>query len=147
MVEKKVARKKASPKKAGSTAVAKPAPSEVSHPDALKAREGKLMVSQAVIMEILSLLRKFFHSGPLPSPEDFAKYNKVLPTAAERMMRMTERGQILRFIERFFGQLSALVLVGGFLYVVFHSQNAFIPLAGAALSFGGGVLYFLRNKN
>ena len=30
------------------------------------------------------------HEGPLPAPEDFARYDKVLPGAAERIMTLTE---------------------------------------------------------
>ncbi len=146
---KKPTSQKASPKKSGSKAVVKRASSEVKKIDPAKEYEGKnIVISQPVIMECLSILRKVFHSGPLPSPEDFAKYDKALPGAAERLMRMTERNQILRFIERYSGQLFAfvlaLVLGGGFLFVASHSQNAFISLSGA--SFLAGVVYFLKNK-
>lgn len=30
------------------------------------------------------------HEGPLPAPEDFARYDQVLPGAAERIMTLTE---------------------------------------------------------
>ena len=30
-------------------------------------------------------------SGPLPSPRAFAKYNEVLPDAADRILRMAEK--------------------------------------------------------
>ncbi|PIQ30327.1 MAG: hypothetical protein COS35_13425 [Zetaproteobacteria bacterium CG02_land_8_20_14_3_00_50_9] len=30
------------------------------------------------------------HSGPLPAPEDFAKYENILPGAAERILSMAE---------------------------------------------------------
>ena len=36
------------------------------------------------------------HSGPLPPPEDLAKYNMVLPDAAERIFRMAELQQAHR---------------------------------------------------
>jgi hypothetical protein len=32
-----------------------------------------------------------FHQGPLPSPEAFEKYNRVLPGAAARILRMAEK--------------------------------------------------------
>lgn len=35
-------------------------------------------------------------SGPLPNPEAFAKYNKVLPDAADRIVRMAEKEQEIR---------------------------------------------------
>ena len=34
--------------------------------------------------------------GPLPRPEDFAKYNHVLPGAADRIMNMAENEQQIR---------------------------------------------------
>ncbi|MGR3914314.1 MAG: DUF2335 domain-containing protein [Gammaproteobacteria bacterium] len=36
------------------------------------------------------------YSGPLPSPEDFAKYGAVLPDAPERIMTMAEEEQEIR---------------------------------------------------
>ena len=143
--KKKPPVKKASSKKTGSKALAKRVSREAEKADLAKKYEGKpVVISSPIVMEILSILRKFFHSGPLPSPEDFAKYDKVLPGAAERMMRMTEQNRNLRFVERYSGQFFAFVLGGGFLFVAFHSQNAFIPLSGAAL--WGGIVYFLKNK-
>ena len=35
-------------------------------------------------------------SGPLPSPRAFAKYNEVLPDAADRILRMAEKEQEIR---------------------------------------------------
>ncbi|MDE0154750.1 MAG: DUF2335 domain-containing protein [Gammaproteobacteria bacterium] len=35
--------------------------------------------------------------GPLPSPEDFNKYNQVVPDAAERILSMAEKEQQIRF--------------------------------------------------
>ena len=35
--------------------------------------------------------------GPLPSPEDFKKYNQVVPDAAERILSMAEKEQQMRF--------------------------------------------------
>ena len=36
------------------------------------------------------------HIGPLPTPEDFAKYNLVLPNAADRILKMAENEQTNR---------------------------------------------------
>ena len=36
------------------------------------------------------------HSGPLPSPEDLAKYNMIVPDAAERLLCMAENQQAHR---------------------------------------------------
>lgn len=35
-------------------------------------------------------------SGPLPNPEAFAKYNEILPNAADRIVRMAEKEQEIR---------------------------------------------------
>lgn len=32
-------------------------------------------------------------SGPLPTPEDFGKYNQILPGAADRILKMAEKQQ------------------------------------------------------
>ncbi|WP_424946436.1 DUF2335 domain-containing protein [Candidatus Spongiihabitans sp.] len=34
--------------------------------------------------------------GPLPQPEDFAKYNQVMPGAADRILAMAEKEQKIR---------------------------------------------------
>lgn len=36
------------------------------------------------------------HSGPLPAPADFEKYDKTLPGAAERILSMAEAEQKIR---------------------------------------------------
>lgn len=35
-------------------------------------------------------------SGPLPRPEDFEKYNEILPNAADRILAMAEKEQLIR---------------------------------------------------
>ena len=144
MVEKKVARKKASPKKAGSTAVAKPAPSEVSHPDALKAREGKELISSQM-MEIMGKVVKSSYSSYLPSPDDCIKYEKSEPGITNRMMRKTERDQFFGFIERFsgllFAFLSILACLGTAAVSAIHIDNEWLPalfgFMGLTLFVGG----------
>ena len=54
--------------------------------------ERKLELIQ--ILEVSRVETTF--SGPLPSPENFKKYNEVLPDAAERIMSMAEREQQIR---------------------------------------------------
>jgi uncharacterized membrane protein len=39
-----------------------------------------------------------FLSGPLPPPDDFAAYERVLPGIADRMMRMNEQDQAARIV-------------------------------------------------
>ncbi|MEM6273230.1 MAG: DUF2335 domain-containing protein [Bacteroidota bacterium] len=44
---------------------------------------------------VLSVTRKF-HSGPLPSPEHLKAYNEIIPSGAERIMKMTEQQMMHR---------------------------------------------------
>ncbi len=40
------------------------------------------------------------HSGPIPSPEDFERYDQSLPGAADRILSMAEKEQQIRAIEQ-----------------------------------------------
>lgn len=46
-----------------------------------------------VVEAALTVMRSEIYSGPIPPPEAFEKYEKVLPGAADRIMKMTERQQ------------------------------------------------------
>jgi len=50
--------------------------------------DGPLSPEQIALVQVIQ--RRFSHSGPLPSPETLAAYEKVLPGAAERIVRMAE---------------------------------------------------------
>ena len=141
--KKKPSPKKTSSKKTGSKAIAKRAPSGLSRADTIQMPDGKGLVTQRV-MQVTGKIENSSYSNPLPSPEDVAKYNKVRPALVECLMQKILRDQILGFVERLIGQLLAFGLGCGFLFVAFRSQNAFIPLSGAAL--WGGIVYFLKNK-
>ena len=54
-------------------------------PDDEKQREITAVISHTQI-----------YSGPLPSPEAFARYNEVLPNAADRILGMAEKEQEIR---------------------------------------------------
>lgn len=45
------------------------------------------------IFKIVSVYYSKTHSGPLPTPEDLAKYDKFIPNGAERIMSMAEKQQ------------------------------------------------------
>lgn len=51
-------------------------------------KDKKEMVERA-----LTVIRSEIYSGPIPSPESFEKYEKVLPGAADRILKMAERQQ------------------------------------------------------
>lgn len=82
--------KSKTPKRKRQTA-ARPAP-----PPATAAQQGTVVqhVERREIVES--------RSGPLPTPEDFAKYDAALPGAAERILKMAEDEQGKRngFVEK-----------------------------------------------
>lgn len=47
------------------------------------------------VLAVSTRIEKTF-SGPLPAPDDFEHYNKVLPDAAHRIMAMAEKEQQIR---------------------------------------------------
>jgi len=92
------------------------------------------------------------HSGPLPSPNDFAAYNQITPGAAERILRMAEieaehrRSQEVKAMvrmhrEAMVGQLFAFAIglsgIGASMYLAMIEQPA------AAMVIGGGTLVAL----
>lgn len=71
---------------------------------------------------IMRVMQSRFHSGPLPSSEDMAEYNQIIPNGADRIMRMAEKEQSARIdlmannSQRYFdakkrGQLIGLAIV------------------------------------
>ena len=107
-------------------------PDDISSPDDFDAALSDLSDDEkvrGVAKAILYAVEKHSYSGPLPRPEDFAKYKTALPDAPERILTMAEkqqshriemestivredialskRGQILGFIiTLFFGSIS-----------------------------------------
>ena len=47
------------------------------------------------LLAVSTRIEKTF-SGPLPAPEDFEQYNKVLPDAAHRIVALAEKEQQIR---------------------------------------------------
>lgn len=99
------------------------------------------------------------HSGPLPSPEDFAGYEAAHPGTAERILSMAERAQAHRhkqegrmvigeFGLRLTGQIGAILSI--VLLVVLVGYCAFVkqPLAASVVAaIGATAAYFLhRNR-
>ncbi len=48
-----------------------------------------IVLERPELLEIIQIMRKS-HSGPLPAPDDFAAYERVLPGSCERIMAMAE---------------------------------------------------------
>ena len=85
------------------------------------------MVSRVIHQEMTR------HSGPLPAPETFSAYDKVLPGAAERILTMAEKAQSHRHeMERTHLKLSAKMVARG--------QWFALLLGLAGLCWGGTLL-------
>lgn len=118
-----------------------------------------------VLEEVRSAVRQEFHllmveqfSGPLPRPQDLAKYDETLPGAAERILVMAEKEQSHRHeMDReearqtdyalkadvstiFRGQIFTFILIGFLvtatvvLLVMGLNVAAFLTFAGAAVT-------------
>jgi len=94
------------------------------------------------------------HSGPLPTPEDLDRYETILPGLANRIACMAENEQSYRHESHradqktnrlwvklssaiaFSGQLCALVITLGFLYLGFESLKVGNSLVGVGSMLG-----------
>lgn len=54
---------------------------------------GELLDKEEVVAKVLTLVKHEMkvHSGPIPDPESFQKYEKVCPGSAERILSMAEK--------------------------------------------------------
>lgn len=102
------------------------------------------------------------YSGPLPRPEDLAKYDQIVPGAAERIINMAEREMdhrhktdnkttknivrvtLLGIIFAFISVLILSGLVGYALYKGFDSVAASIAVGSIAAV--AGVFIFFKSK-
>ena len=124
---------------------------------AVPGREMDALVSKLPDEKKLELLRVLKHSriettfpGPLPAPNDFRKYNEVLPGAADRILAMAEREQTIRAD----GQSGAIANDRRKINVSASTGLAMIAVAGlatwldnwpiAALGLGGTVVALVR---
>jgi uncharacterized membrane protein len=77
------------------------------------------------------------HQGPIPSPQDFAAYERVLPGAADRILKMAETQATHRQgLERFAVQ-------GDFFKAMMGTVLGYIAFAGAM---AGAVFLLFNNK-
>src|SRR5258707_15759850 len=77
------------------------------------------------------------YQGPLPQPEDFANYERVLPGAADRILKMAETQATHRQgLERF-------AVRGDFFKAMMGTVLGYIAFAGAM---AGAVFLFFNNK-
>ena len=77
------------------------------------------------------------HQGPIPRPEDFAAYERVLPGAADRILKMAETQATHRQgLERF-------AIRGDFFKAMMGTVLGYIAFAGAM---AGAVFLLFNNK-
>ena len=43
--------------------------------------------------QVMHIIQRRTHQGPLPTPDDLAQYNQIIPNGAERIMAMAEKEQ------------------------------------------------------
>ena len=148
--KKKSPAKKTSSKKIGSKAIAKGAPSALSRADTIQMPDGKDLVPHRV-MQVTGKVENSSYSSPLPSPEDFAKYNEGTPNAAERILSMEERRQrersALNLLITKFVFIAVIGLLIAFVTTALYASNPYaIPSGVAGISFVVGIwLYRFKN--
>ncbi|UPJ58774.1 DUF2335 domain-containing protein [Bradyrhizobium sp. 192] len=100
------------------------------------------------------------HRGPIPSPESFGGYEKILPGSADRILKMAEKEQghrqdwerrhlrwdgVINLVSLGFGWLLSVVLVAAAVYCVsLHEPTVAIALTSVAAF--GAVGSFLKGK-
>jgi uncharacterized membrane protein len=100
------------------------------------------------------------HRGPIPSSDEFGRYEKILPGSADRILKMAEKEQdhrhnwershlnwdgAINIISLTFGWLLSLGLVGGAAYCASINQPA-AAVAFTGVAAFGGVANILRGK-
>lgn len=102
-------------------------------------------------------------SGPIPHPDNFAQYEKILPGSADRILKMAEdqsthrhflektviineqkmagRGQILGFV------IIIICVIGSFILIFFDKKDSgFITLIISFIGLIGSLIYGNRQK-
>lgn len=98
-------------------------------------------------VEIVTTYMQKVHSGPLPAPEDFEHYERVLPGSADRIIALTEREQahrhkqegrlvLFEYGSRISGQFGAMFALLAMLAAVVYCATIGEPLPAAVL---GGI--------
>ncbi len=117
-----------------------------------------LATSPMQLDDILRVAQSSLHIGPLPPAQEFAAYNKGVPDAAERILRMAEKNQNARNNERllglgfsFFLGLSFLVAI---VKVALYAPNPYaivslgslVSLVSLVVLSGGWIYYKIGRK-
>ena len=102
------------------------------------------------------------YSGPLPQPEALAQYDKIVPGAAERIIKMAEKemehrhgieSSMTRNVIRttvlgiIFAFLSVLILSGSVLYALYRGfDTVAASIAVGSIAAVAGVFMFFKSK-
>ncbi len=104
------------------------------------------------------------YSGPLPHPDTLARYDEIVPGAAERIIKMAEKEMSHRhetenrmnknairvaYLGIIFAFISVLILSGSVLYALhkgFDSVAAYIAV-GSIAAVAGVFIFFKAKKN
>jgi uncharacterized membrane protein len=104
-----------------------------------------LMRAMRTSLEAVSFQMQVVRQGPLPDPEDLAKYNQIIPEGADRIMKMAERQSAHRIeIEKtvinsqqvqsqrgqYFGLVAVFVGVGASVYLAMNGHDVVAGVLG-----------------
>jgi len=102
------------------------------------------------------------HSGPLPSPDSLANYNKIIPNGAERIMRMAENqsshrlnienivvnGQVKQSGRgQMFGLIIAFIAIGSAVLLAMYGHDAVAGILGGTSVVGLVTIFVIGRKD
>ena len=89
-----------------------------------------------VIMSAMYAIEQKSYSGPLPAPEDFAEYEKILPGSTDRILKMAEKqvdhriSSDNKIINNTYRQSGRGQILGAILVVMFGVISLILGLTG-----------------
>lgn len=89
-----------------------------------------------VIMSAMYAIEQKSYSGPLPAPEDFAEYEKILPGSTDRILKMAEKqvdhriSSDNKIIDNTYRQSGRGQILGAILVVMFGVISLILGLTG-----------------
>lgn len=109
-------------------------------------------------VEVIEMIREnLYFSGPLPPPAIFERYDRILPGAADRILKLAEneqsirrganRGLIINDGARIWGSIFvSLALIASAVYCAFIGQPELAGVLGTTGAVGGIVRAFLNRR-
>lgn len=89
-----------------------------------------------VIMSAMYAIEQKSYSGPLPAPEDFSEYEKILPGSTDRILKMAEKqvdhriSSDNKIIDNTYRQSGRGQILGAILVVMFGVISLILGLTG-----------------